>query len=474
MDEQRQEFKSPRRRRRTQAEIFKEVYLPAIIAAVAVLLILIYIIGTISRTIKTNKAAFRDSVQASIDAEERIVNWIHEEYALLAEAECLAAECDYDGALAVLRSFSGDISQYKLLSDKIVAYEKAKSELILWNDPNAVINLSFQILIADPSRAYTNAEYGTSYNKNYITTQEFSMVLQQLYDNGYMLINMDDIVAEETDETGEVTYAAKPLYLPKGKKPLMITQAQVNYYTYIVDSDGDNLPDKDGAGFASKLILDENGEFTCQMVDKDGNTVTGDYDLVPILEKFIESHPDFSYRGARATLSISGYDGVFGYRTNPSAKDYLDEMQYEAEIQGAQQIADALRQRGYDIACYTYRNRPYGQIDANDVRADISNWNSEVVPILGEMDTIVLAQNSDITEEAVYSGEKYEILRDAGFRYFIGFADNGNYWTTITPEYVRMGRLLVCGSNMAHNPDWFNGLFDATSILDPTRGDVPQ
>jgi hypothetical protein len=32
---------------------------------------------------------------------------------------------------------------------------------------------------------------------------------------------------------------------------------------------------------------------------------------------------------------------------------------------------------------------------------------------------------------------------------------------------------MVSGSNIAHHPDWFSGMFDATSILEAIRGNVP-
>ena len=39
-------------------------------------------------------------------------------------------------------------------------------------------------------------------------------------------------------------------------------------------------------------------------------------DVLTILEDFIEAHPDFSYRGARGTIAVTGYNGIFGYRTS--------------------------------------------------------------------------------------------------------------------------------------------------------------
>ena len=44
---------------------------------------------------------------------------------------------------------------------------------------------------------------------------------------------------------------------------------------------------------------------------------------VPILNKFIEEHPDFVYKNARPTLCLSGYNGILGYRTSQN----LGEMQ---------------------------------------------------------------------------------------------------------------------------------------------------
>ena len=39
-----------------------------------------------------------------------------------------------------------------------------------------------------------------------------------------------------------------------------------------------------------EVVLDENGKPKLQYTDKDGNVTIGDYDLVPILDKFVEEH----------------------------------------------------------------------------------------------------------------------------------------------------------------------------------------
>ncbi len=467
----------PRRRRRTQMEIFKEAYLPAIIAGVAVLMIIIFVIGSITRSIQ--KKRVEEEIHANEITEEQqtdLSNLTQEANALIAEADRLAEDYLYDEAIAKLDSFSGDMSRFPVLTEKRTQLQEAKNQMVAWSDPGKVAHLSFQMLIADPARAFNDRSLGSKYNQNFVTTGEFAKILQQLYNNGYMLVNLDDIVTAETNAAGTTVYRAKTLYLPAGKKPLLLTQNQVNYYKYMIDGDNDSLrqPDKDGAGFANKLVVGADGKVTCQYVDATGKSLTGAYDLVPILDKFIENNPSFSYRGAKAILSVSGYEGVFGYRTDTESKNLLGETAYAAEVEGAKKVAKALRDSGYEIACYTYGNKAYGNASAAEIRADLSGWTSEVLPILGEVDILVYAQNSDITTNAVYTGEKYNILQNAGFRYYLGFAADGNCWATVTDNYVRFGRIMVTGSNMAHHAGWFNGMFNASSVLDATRGNVPS
>ena len=46
---------NPRRRKRSKMQIFKEVYLPVIIAGIALILILVFVIGSIVRSVQRNQ-----------------------------------------------------------------------------------------------------------------------------------------------------------------------------------------------------------------------------------------------------------------------------------------------------------------------------------------------------------------------------------------------------------------------------------
>lgn len=464
---------NPRRRKKTKTELFKEAYLPVIIGGVALLLILIFIIGSIVRSVQKHKAEEQASIAASIAQQEQDEQLAAEARGLLAQAALLADFCDYDGAIATLEQFTGNMADFPELSAAVDQYVTAKSQLVAWEDPSQVVNLSFQLLIADPSRAFSHEVYGSSFNRNFITCQEFEKILEQLYNNGYILVDREDLFAQET-VSGTTTYTAKTLYLPAGKKPLMLTQTNVNYNIYLVDGDGDRLPDKNGGGFASRMLVDENGNITNEIVNADGSTsINNSADMVPILNRFIQSHPDFSYCGARATIALTGYNGLFGYRTNASARQESGEDIYNSNVENIRAVAQKLRATGYELAFYTYENIAYGQADYAQVQADLEKWNEEVVPILGKMDAIVYAQLNDLTEEATYSGEKYQLLQNDGFRYYLGFCDDGKPWATVTNDYVRQGRIMVTGATLAHHADWFTGMFDAASVLDSSRGEVP-
>lgn len=449
---------------------FKNETLPLIITGVTALLIVIFVVGSLSRlitNIKHNNEAALNASEAAVNEELRQEK---EAQDLLTNAALLAAGYDYDGAISKLESFSGNKEKYPEIEIRLSEYKQQKSLLVAHNDPNQIPNLSFHMLIADPSRAFSDREWGGQYNRNFVTTDEFERILDQLYINGYVLVDMDSFVAETV--TGEtITYSSKPLYLPDGKKPFMLTETMVNYFYYMVDGDDDGTPDKDGAGFASKLVL-QNGQIKAELVNSTGETVVGNYDLVPILEDFIEAHPDFSYQGSRAILAVTGDEGIFGYRTQKSVIDSKGQAYYDEQVAGAKAIVAALKEAGYEFASFTYANKKYGDLAASDIQKDITKWTAEVLPILGSCDTLVYAKTSDISSTGDYTGSKFNVLEQAGFRYFISNASTPS--CKIATNYVRQLRLMVTGTQMAHASATYSKYFDSQSILNDKRGNVPQ
>ena len=457
-----------RRRKRSKWQDFKEAYLPVIILAVTALLVIAFIAGAVSRALGD-----ADETKSTEQTEDPAIALQKEAEELMARAAEQAAIFDYAGALDTLSDFSGDMTTITGMVDKYNEYNTAYSQLVPFTDIENIPHLSTNMLIADLDRALADPDYGSQFNRNYITTEEFSAILQQLYDNNYMLVSLYDIVPEVTTD-GVTALEPATLYLPAGKKPIVLTQTAVNYFTYIVDSDGDGLADPGGAGFASRLVLDENGELTCEMVNAEGQTVTGDFDLIPILNKFIDEHPDFSYLGARATIAVTGYDGLFGYRTDPETVTKISQEYYDKAVAEVKPIIEALREEGYDIACYTYDMASYGSMSASEIAADLELWKQEVTPLLGSVDILVYPYGSDIGDTGEYSGDRYELLKEFGFKYFIGQDSATKAWGQITDDYARQTRRQITGALMAYSYSYYEDLFDASNLLDARRGEIPN
>ena len=461
-----------RRRKPSKSQIFKEVYLPAIIAGLALLLVLSFIVGSVTNAVKkkmlNDEATRRESLSASqaADAAEK-------EYdALMAEAEALAAGYNYDEAIAKLNTFTGtDAEHQQAITAKKAEYTNAQSQLVEWKDVSQIPNLSFHVLMADPTRAISDAQYGGLYNRNFVTIDEFSKILEQLYAGGYILIDFDSFISTSTGVDGKESFFQSPLMLPAGKKPIMITETMVNYFNYMIDGNNDGEPDAGGAGFACKLVVDANGDIKAQYVDGSNQTLVGNYDLVPILEDFIKAHPDFSYRGARATLAVTGHEGVFGYRCNTSYIASKSQSYYDEQVAGAKEITQALREKGYTIASYTYSNQKYRDLSAKEISQEMTNWKNQVTPILGEVDVLVFArENGGIND---YTGAVFTALSDTGFQYFVDDGEKPS--VTINTSYVRQTRIMVTGMNMQWHPTWFTQYFDCNAVLDiAVRGSVPN
>ncbi len=463
-----------RRRKRDKKRIFKEVYLPAIIAGVALFLILSFIVGSVSNAItvmknKDSQAQQEAQQQASAaDAAEAQFK------RLMAEAESLVAGYDYDGAIEKLEGYTGDNEKFRQQIDaKRAELSNEKNQLTEIKDVSTIANLSFHVLMADPSRAcnkdIAGADLYGSYNKNFVSVEEFSRILNQLYAANYVLVDFNSFITSVPGVDGNSSFFSKSIYLPQGKKPIMITETMVNYFEYMVDPNKDGKLDGTGHGFANKLVVDASGEIKASYVDANGQTLVGNYDLVPVLEAFIQEHPDFSYQGARAILAVTGTEGVFGYRTNTSYVSRFGQAFYDNEVVEAKKVVEALRDKGYTIASYTYSNQDYRQMNTLQIQAEVKNWNDQVAPILGQVDTIVFARASDIE---AYSGTTFNVLYNNGLRFFLNSGSSPR--VDVNTTFIRQTRLMVTGEAMAWYSSQFSDYFDCNVVLDlAARGSTP-
>lgn len=351
---------------------------------------------------------------------------------VIAQAKLLADGYDYDGAINLLSSstYASDES----VTAAIDEYNATKETLVR-ADPRKVTHVFFHTLIMDTSKAFDGDSREKGYNQVMTTKDEFMKILQSMYERGFVLVRLHDVAYEVTAEDGSRHFQEGDIMLPEGKKPFVMSQDDVCYYEYM-----------DGDGFASRMIIGEDGKPTNEMKMDDGSVSVGSYDLVPLLDDFIKEHPDFSYRGAKACIAFTGYNGILGYRTDSAynTDEYKAEhpdFNFEEERANAAKVVQCLRDDGFEIASHSWGHRNMGTISMDKFREDTDKWANEVETLTGPCDIILFPFGSDIGDWHPYdtSSERFQYLYNKGFRYFCN-VDSSQYFVQIGDDYMRQGR----------------------------------
>ena len=400
--------------------------------------------------------------------------------AAMEEAAYLAATYDYDGAIEKLNSVEGAAEDSEIAA-KIAEYQSIKDSCVPVN-MNEVTHIFYHSLVVDPERGFAGDDSLAAGCKQWMTTvDEFNKITQAMYDNGYVLVRLRDLVTQTTDANGNVHFVPNTeLKLPQGKKAFVMSMDDLSYYHSY-----------DGRGIASKLVLDENGKPTCEYVQADGTTVTGAYDYIPLLDQFIAEHPDASYKGAKGMIALTGYNGILGYRTDIAYKTrenltsdqqaWLDahpDFNWDNECAEAKKVADAIKADGWEFASHTWGHIRIGDASLERIQTDTEKWRTYVEPLVGPTDTIIFAHGQDLSDWHDYSGEneKFNYLKSQGYNFYCN-VDSTQYFLQIRDNYVRQGRRNLDGYRLWNDvhgeKNRTSDLFDASQILDPRRTDVP-
>ena len=431
---------------------------------VIILILCVIIAGSVfafkffsSKKTKTTEEA---SITSTTSAEQSSQAREAELEDLLNKADRLALSYDYDKAIELLSTDA--LKDDPKVAEAIAKYNETKSTLVR-QDPEKVPHVFFHSLIVDKSKAFDGDKKQMSYNQVMTTVGEFEKILNILYERGFVLVKIHDVADMVKDEsTGEYVMKAQDIMLPPGKTPIVMSQDDVCYYEYMV-----------GDGFASRLVIGDDGRVTTEMDMDDGTSKVGDYDLIPILNKFIDEHPDFSYKGAKAIIALTGYNGIFGYRTAPS---YSENPTYEEDKKKATEIANALRADGWEIASHSWGHRHLGKESDEAFKTDCDKWQNEVETLVGETDILIFPFGTDIGSWHPYTDDntRYVYLKNQGFRYFCNVDSSSPYWVQIGKDYMRQGRRNLDGYRMLRDiqePDnaKLKDLFDANEVYDKDR-----
>lgn len=303
-------------------------------------------------------------------------------------------------------------------------------------------HIFFHSLIAFPEINYSSIGQG-SLDKDCITPTEFKRTLNELYKNNYILIDINSTF-ETAEENGQQIIKDKKLMIPVGKKPLIISVDDMVYD-----------PKKMGLGMVDKIILDKDGNFATYTKHKDGKEVISyDNEIIPMLEQFVKEHPDFSFNGAKATLALTGWVGILGYRIDRLSPNR------QSEIDAVKPIVEKLKERGWTIASHSYGHRHSREVSYNLFKDDTIKWHNEIESIVGPTAVYVYPYG----EKLSVSDPKYKLLLNYGFKLICGVGSS-NIWTNYGSS-IFMDRHSIDGYSLRHNHKYLLPLFDTENVFD--------
>jgi len=371
---------------------------------------------------------------------------------LVSEADKMAVGYFYDEALALLNGVEVQELKNEAYLAKIAEIEELKNSMTLYT--GRTYHVFFHSLIIDTELAFD--DYGhpaNGYNMWMTTATEFKRMLPLLLENDFVLYDITKFITVNADGT----VAKRDIYLPPGKKPLVISIDDVNYYNYM-------KPD----GFADRLTLDENGKVATVVKDREGNeSITYDGDVMPILDAFVAEHPEFSYRGAKGVVAVTGYAGAFGYRI--SDPEFYSAEQFAQMQQQVQKIAVALHNTGWQIACHSYTHNQRwrnGKMTMDDLKSDLSRFDKYIRPYVGDISVFISPfgvhfNTTDPLYQYIITQGKYNIYCPVGASMSTGYYSNS----------MIQNRLNLDGYTMISAPSRIldAGLFDPALVLDENR-----
>lgn len=385
-----------------------------------------------------------------------------------AQADLMAAQYDYDGAIQLLKT-SPEYSENTEFQNAVAGYEQQKAACVAY-PLDQITHVFFHTMIKDPSKSFDGDSKEGGYNQVMTTISEFNSIIQQMYDRGYVMVSLHDMC--QVNEDGSVS--RKEIRLPEGKKPFVLSQDDVSYYHYM-----------DGDGYAQKLIVDENGEVKNTYIEEDGSISVGDYDMVPLIDSFVDQHPDFSYHGHKGILALTGYEGVLGYRTDEVYRtreagrvteyqqQFLDanpDFDWQSEVDQATAVANAMKADGWEFASHTWGHINPVAYGYDATVRDTERWLNNVATVVGDTDVLIFAFGADIGDWQPYSSDNsfFTYFKQNGFNIFCN-VDSSQYWVQFGDNYMRQGRRNLDGYRMYYNPDMVSDLFDVEQAWDSSR-----
>lgn len=302
----------------------------------------------------------------------------------------------------------------------------------------------FHPLVAYPNLAF-DGDYQSKGMDDYMATDtEFKRFIQELYNNNYVLIDVNEFYETITDENGDTKFARKKVLFPINKKPVILSIDDMNYYEYMREN-----------GCVHKLVLGKDGNIATYSIDLNNNEVISyDNDIVPILDNFVKLNPDFSFNGAKGIIGLTGFNGILGYRTDSDSENK------DQEIETVKPIIERLKKTGWTFASHSYAHFGFENASYNKIKTDTDKWKAEVESLIGPTQVLLYPFGS---WEPMKS-EQHQYLVDSGFKIFCGVGIR--QYEKIYKDFVFMDRKNIDGITLRNRKESVKHMFNTDTVID--------
>lgn len=306
----------------------------------------------------------------------------------------LANKEEYKKAVEYLESKSELFKDKSTINSLISHYSKFFIQDGLFYCETLPKILSINKLIAYPTNAFSDNVNNEELDKLYLTNIEFKNLLNELYLNDYILINITDFIDYENENVMK-----KDLYLPNGKKPLILLFNNINY------CNGDN-------SFIEKFIIDSKNEIACfNSKQTEKQQISYNTDFIPILEEFISTNKDFSFKNARSIITFDKEGSILGYDINKNNPNF------NLEIQNLKKIVLYLKDKGYHFGYGNFKQN-INELNNDDLEKELHYIQEELLPIFSSLKIFISHFEFNKLNNPYFK------LNELGFSVFIDYSDN--------------------------------------------------
>ena len=110
-------------------------------------------------------------------------------------------------------------------------WENSGVELVAYD--GIVEHMFFHPCVAYPELAFDGDYQANGIDDWMVTAGEYQKILESLYANDYIMVDINSVYSEVDNGSGGTVMKRNTLYIPEGKKPIIISYDDVNYYDYM-------------------------------------------------------------------------------------------------------------------------------------------------------------------------------------------------------------------------------------------------